>query len=219
MKRFKMLLVAALFALTTIAGAGAAHAQLAVDFTGYADTFTKDPLGANINIVGWQFTTTSELYVSRLGYFDLNATDAHQVALYDAAGNSVASVNMAAGQGTLMNSFFRMADIAGVTLQSGKTYTLAATVGADAYTADTTGTQFGGTNSFAGLKYNGVTYGTDVFDDTTQNLPLNWTSTSSAGVTGAFGPNMDATPTPIPAAAWLLGSGLLGLAGIRRRNK
>ncbi len=26
------------------------------------------------------------------------------------------------------------------------------------------------------------------------------------------------TPTPIPAAAWLLGSGLLGLAGIRRRT-
>jgi hypothetical protein len=26
-------------------------------------------------------------------------------------------------------------------------------------------------------------------------------------------------PTPIPAAAWLLGSGLLGLAGIRRRQK
>jgi hypothetical protein len=28
-----------------------------------------------------------------------------------------------------------------------------------------------------------------------------------------------ATPTPIPAAAWLLGSGLLGLVGIRRRQK
>lgn len=29
--------------------------------------------------------------------------------------------------------------------------------------------------------------------------------------------NVDATPTPIPAAAWLLGSGLMGLAGIRRK--
>ena len=28
-----------------------------------------------------------------------------------------------------------------------------------------------------------------------------------------------ATPTPIPAAAWLLGSGLLGLAGWRRYRK
>jgi hypothetical protein len=28
-----------------------------------------------------------------------------------------------------------------------------------------------------------------------------------------------ATPTPIPAAAWLLGSGLMGLAGVRRRKQ
>jgi hypothetical protein len=28
-----------------------------------------------------------------------------------------------------------------------------------------------------------------------------------------------ATPTPIPAAAWLLGSGVMGLAGIRRRKQ
>ena len=28
-----------------------------------------------------------------------------------------------------------------------------------------------------------------------------------------------ATPTPIPAAAWLLGSGIMGLAGIRRRKQ
>jgi hypothetical protein len=30
--------------------------------------------------------------------------------------------------------------------------------------------------------------------------------------------NVDATPTPIPAAAWLLGSGLMGLVGLRRRS-
>jgi hypothetical protein len=30
---------------------------------------------------------------------------------------------------------------------------------------------------------------------------------------------LDATPTPIPAAAWLFGSGLMGLAGVRRRVK
>jgi hypothetical protein len=29
----------------------------------------------------------------------------------------------------------------------------------------------------------------------------------------------DYTPTPIPAAAWLLGSGLLGLVGMRRKKQ
>jgi probable HAF family extracellular repeat protein len=29
----------------------------------------------------------------------------------------------------------------------------------------------------------------------------------------------DATPTPIPAAAWLFGSGLMGLVGLRRKNR
>jgi hypothetical protein len=217
MKSFKNLLVTALFALTMMTGANAAHAALAVDFTDYADTFTKAAVGNNINIVGWQFTANTDLYVSKLGFFDLNATDAHQVALYDATGKSIASAFISAGSGTI-NSFFRMATIAGVTLKSGQTYTLAATVGADAYTADVRNSGFG-TKGFSGLNYYGVTYLTDVFDSANTDLPLNWIS-GEGGITdfGTFGPNMDATPTPIPAAAWLLGSGLLGLAGIRRRK-
>jgi hypothetical protein len=30
--------------------------------------------------------------------------------------------------------------------------------------------------------------------------------------------DLEVNPVPIPAAVWLLGSGLLGLIGIRRRN-
>jgi hypothetical protein len=30
--------------------------------------------------------------------------------------------------------------------------------------------------------------------------------------------NPNAAPVPVPAAAWLLGSGVLGLIGLRRRN-
>ncbi|MEA5112971.1 MAG: VPLPA-CTERM sorting domain-containing protein [Geobacteraceae bacterium] len=37
------------------------------------------------------------------------------------------------------------------------------------------------------------------------------------GKTHAFLLTPDAAPVPIPAAAWLLGSGLMGLAGVRRR--
>ena len=52
------------------------------------------------------------------------------------------------------------------------------------------------------------------------------TTTSAIRTTDALGnvtfvagtPVLPATPTPIPAAAWLLGSGLFGLAGFRKRN-
>jgi hypothetical protein len=40
----------------------------------------------------------------------------------------------------------------------------------------------------------------------------------NASITTAVRNGINVTPTPIPAAAWLLGSGLLGLVGIRRRK-
>lgn len=52
-------------------------------------------------------------------------------------------------------------------------------------------------------------------------------ATLSSSDVGAYGmntpayfamDNLNASPVPVPAAAWLLGSGLLGLVGIRRRN-
>jgi hypothetical protein len=54
------------------------------------------------------------------------------------------------------------------------------------------------------LTSDGVAFTTTLNNDGTQSF------TASA--------QTDATPTPIPAAAWLLGSGIMGLAGIRRRK-
>ena len=48
------------------------------------------------------------------------------------------------------------------------------------------------------------------------NVFVSGTPTVGGSVKIAYSYN--ATPTPIPAAAWLLGSGLLGLVGIRRKN-
>jgi hypothetical protein len=31
--------------------------------------------------------------------------------------------------------------------------------------------------------------------------------------------DLESNPVPVPAAVWLLGSGLIGLIGIRRRNR
>ncbi|MBJ6724538.1 DUF4082 domain-containing protein [Geomesophilobacter sediminis] len=223
MKSIKKLLLTAVLAVSLTAGAQAAHASLAVNFDAPADTFTQDATGSTINLIGWSFTTTSDLFVNQLGYFDLYGTgsEAHSVALYDAAGTRLASVTIGAGQGS-MNGYFRMADVSSFVIAGGKSYTLAATVGSGsyAYTADTTGTEFGGTNSFSGLKFNNVTYQADAFDGDNSALPATWTSAAGvAGAVGTFGPNMDAAPTPIPGAIYLLGSGVAALAGFRRKQQ
>lgn len=46
----------------------------------------------------------------------------------------------------------------------------------------------------------------------------NWYSISFGGVTGEV-QGVDLAPVPVPAAVWLFGSGLIGLAGIARRRK
>jgi len=67
---------------------------------------------------------------------------------------------------------------------------------------------------------NGSLFTLDLFKDASGLSPyLNDVgySTAIALNLNTDGTVSDVTPTPIPAAAWLLGSGLMGLAGIRRR--
>ena len=67
---------------------------------------------------------------------------------------------------------------------------------------------------------------TDSATGTLNNLVLSNLTLASAGTwyfdvdngTTPFRVGGTSTVTPIPAAAWLLGSGLMGLAGFRRRN-
>jgi hypothetical protein len=218
MKKIKNLLVTALFAATAVASATAAHAELVVDFGNYADTFTKASTGSDINIIGWQFTAQEKLNVFRLGYFDIDSGSiAHSVALYNAAGVQLASATIGSGQGTT-SGFFRTVNIPSVFLDKGENYILAATVGDGTYTADTTGT-FGGTNTFAGLQFNNVTYLSDVFDSHNNSLPTTWTSLEGGAATyGTFGPNMDANAVPEPGTVVLVGAGLLGLVAVRRKQ-
>jgi hypothetical protein len=61
-----------------------------------------------------------------------------------------------------------------------------------------------------------LTYGGAVYSDSFIGMPG---ADPVPAAFGNFGANLDVTPTPIPAAAWLLGSGLMGLAGIRRRKE
>lgn len=49
-------------------------------------------------------------------------------------------------------------------------------------------------------------------------VPDNWYAISFGDITGEIH-GVDLAPVPVPAAVWLFGSGLIGLAGIARRRK
>jgi hypothetical protein len=54
---------------------------------------------------------------------------------------------------------------------------------------------------------------------TLRSIPIGSPTVIKGGTLSVTGGTLSVVPTPIPPAAWLLGSGLLGLAGIRRRMK
>jgi hypothetical protein len=75
----------------------------------------------------------------------------------------------------------------------------------------------GGETGVSGLGTAWNLYGVTGTTTSTVALSLLGTATLSAnGVT--FAPESSGTPVPLPAAIWLLGSGLLGLAGVGRRK-
>lgn len=231
---YKNALFGAFLAASLFAGAGVANADFAVTFDRPAFE-NMAQVNDTTTLIGWTFTTDRELYVNRLGLWDweTDRVDEHNhfVGLWDNTGKLLTSVTINEPAAPAHpNTPFHMADITRYTLEAGKTYTVAAILGGDFYTYHTPTTldPDSPTVPFTGLTFNNVTYLQDAFQYTDgfnfNNLGTFGTFSLGSGVNdpntviGGFGANFDAVPTPIPAAAWLLGSGLLGLVGIRRRN-
>ena len=60
------------------------------------------------------------------------------------------------------------------------------------------------------------------YDDpvtTGESLTFELYTDNTTGKLSLFGISMEASPVPVPSAVWLLGAGLIGLIGIRRRQR
>jgi hypothetical protein len=232
MNHYKTALFGALLATSLLAGAEA-HAAMGISFTSPSDEYQET--GATGNIVGWSFTANTDLYATRLAVYDtdrdISPEPSHFIGLWNNAGALMASTTVTE-TGVKPNGFgYHWANITQTRLTAGQTYYVGAVMGSDHYTAQVPNSIFGygDPTPFGNLQiYSGITYNADAFYYLANGENPNGITFGSASLTsgingpdtiiGGLGANIDLTPTPIPAAAWLLGSGLLGLAGIRRKK-
>lgn len=239
MKKAIVATIAVMFTAALMSVPQFAHAALGIDFTnavaanglvenGGPGTFVPGAIG--YPVVGWSFTPTTDLYLTRLGVYDADRdrihSEQHQVGIWSAADQSLltsVSINeatMNVPETSPNGALFHFVDTASpLLLAAGQTYFVGATLYAGAVTG-------GGTadfDSFAAFN-NGdspvfinpyLTYLESGYAiNATNNLVF---PTSTFGTDYLIGANIDVIPTPIPAAAWLFGSGLAGLAGIRQK--
>lgn len=215
MKKFLITIAAAgLFA----SGANSADAALGVDFTSPTSTYMVSQPNT---VAGWSFTANRDLYVRALGLYDhepdLFHPETHSVGLWQADGTLLTSVTVSEPQyphrQELVNGKYHMETTQNILLKAGQTYFVAATM-----TPDNTFAWF---PTLAEAAAHNLAFDTNLTYGNAQlasSATLTMPTTEMSGI-GFFGANIDVVPTPLPAAAWLLGSGLLGLAGMRRRQQ
>lgn len=162
--------------------------------------------------LGWSFTTSSAITVNQLGFFDdsLNGlVDSHQIGIFDSAGNLIVSATVQSGTVDPLINQFRYVSIAPTLLMAGQMYEIGALYldGNDPliFPGNSQGFSTG-----PGINYLDATFA----GGGTLTAPLN-----VGGTDGYFGPNFTYGPVvPEPGSLFLLGSGLLGLAGVARRK-
>lgn len=185
-----------------------------------ADSFDSSYTHTDNNYTfGWAFSTTSQISLTALGYFDRGEdglVTSHDVGVWNSDGVLVASATVDAGTSSALDGHFRYTSIAPVTLAAGHYRIGGVHIGdssglGDWYGYSPTSVVYGPEITFHGnqLRYTG--------ESTTLTDP---TSTGKA-LGGYFGGNfkytMSEVPTPSSVAA-LIGMGLMGLIATRKRR-
>lgn len=188
---------------------GSAYAA-AIDLTQIDFEFDGSPW-----TLGWKFSVTNPYTVDSLGVYDSGQdglADSAQVGLWLAAGGGpITQATVPTGTAGELDGYFRYAPIAPTILNPGTEYIVGSYVSGELATA-----LFGGNGT--------VDPHVTVIDArySPTGTGFAFPSVTDAGSEGSafLGGNFrgSVSPVPLPAAAWLFGSGLAGLVGLARRR-
>lgn len=178
---------------------------------------TGEPLAKTDATFGWSFTVNSDIDVVDLGVFDSSQnglTDSHQVGIWNSSGTLLISATVPSGTGATLDDQFRVVSVSSTELFAGQKYfigTLYTTLN-DPLLLQGDATNFATASQ---ITYDNPTVAvlTTTLTDPTEN------ASPSPGI---FGPNFEfeaaTSPVPEPGSFVLLGTGMLGLAGVLRRR-
>lgn len=189
------------------------RAAPAIAFTQGSGSF-----GDNQNSIGWAFSLTKDIAITKLGFLNGAANGGvagrtHLVGIFDEATQElIASVEVANGEAGSTEQFEYVALASPLHLEKGKHYVIAGVTNGDRWMYNVTGLAH---SSEIALDTSVARYLNQAPSDTSLRFPVNQ---FGAGVeTGFFGPNFEYTVVPEPGALTLMATGALVLLYYVRR--
>lgn len=160
--------------------------------------------------LGWKFSVTAPTSVEALGVYDSGQdglAGPAQVGLWLASGGApLVQTTIAAGTDAVLDGYFRFVPVSSTALTPGIDYIVGAHLDSDA-------TSLFGENGIVDPRVS-------VIDARYSSLGsgFGFPDQTDPGTDGAayLGGNFQLTAVPLPAAAWLFGSGVIGLGSIAR---